>query len=284
MSRASSQRKLPATWNPARSVWETDLLNLHCGHAEPFLGTWPASGSMRNGVSSQRRRSALPTPASVSSSSPGRLLPTPTAGNPNDGESLESWEARRRRNLAKGINGNGQGTPLGIAVKLLPTPRTSDTNGAGVHGTGGPDLRTAISLLSTPTARDWKSGESNLMDRNARPLNEVIVNLLPTPTVADSRDTANFRPDGTPYGDGYGMTLTDATRLLPTPRASDEEKGGPNQRGSKGDLMLPSAVSQISNSAPETATSTGVPTAPPSGAGSGSLGDGPHGQLMFGDV
>lgn len=30
--------------------------------------------------------------------------------------------------------------------------------------------------------------------------------------------------------------------LLPTPRASDGTKGGPNQRGSSGDLMLPSAV------------------------------------------
>lgn len=30
--------------------------------------------------------------------------------------------------------------------------------------------------------------------------------------------------------------------LLPTPRATDGTKGGPNQRGSKGDLMLPSAV------------------------------------------
>lgn len=29
---------------------------------------------------------------------------------------------------------------------------------------------------------------------------------------------------------------------LPTPRATDGTKGGPNQRGSAGDLMLPSAV------------------------------------------
>ncbi|MEV1013700.1 hypothetical protein [Micromonospora sp. NPDC049730] len=29
---------------------------------------------------------------------------------------------------------------------------------------------------------------------------------------------------------------------MPTPRASDATKGGPNQRGSAGDLMLPSAV------------------------------------------
>ncbi|NEW42751.1 DNA cytosine methyltransferase [Nocardia cyriacigeorgica] len=33
--------------------------------------------------------------------------------------------------------------------------------------------------------------------------------------------------------------------LLPTPRASDGTKGGPNQRGSSGDLMLPSAVAAL---------------------------------------
>ncbi|WP_456301690.1 DNA cytosine methyltransferase [Nocardia farcinica] len=33
--------------------------------------------------------------------------------------------------------------------------------------------------------------------------------------------------------------------LLPTPRATDGTKGGPNQRGSSGDLMLPSAVSRL---------------------------------------
>ncbi|QFU86766.1 hypothetical protein YIM_07775 [Amycolatopsis sp. YIM 10] len=34
----------------------------------------------------------------------------------------------------------------------------------------------------------------------------------------------------------------DAQRLLPTPRATDGTKGCPAQRGSKGDLMLPSVV------------------------------------------
>lgn len=47
------------------------------------------------------------------------LLPTPSAGNFNDGEDLASWEARRQRNLAKGVNGNGQGTPLPVAVQQL---------------------------------------------------------------------------------------------------------------------------------------------------------------------
>ncbi|MEL7994254.1 hypothetical protein AAG656_28545 [Streptomyces albidoflavus] len=133
------------------------------------------------------------------------------------------------------------------------------------------DLRTTVTLLPTPAARDWKSGESNLIGTNARPLNEVAVNLLPTPVVADSRDTANFRPDGTPYSTGYGPTLTDATRhLLPTPRASDGEKGGPNQRGSKGDLALPAVAHRI-----------GAGSAPPSPAGNTPPDDEPHGQLTI---
>src|SRR5574343_1805328 len=82
---------------------------------------------------------------------------------------------------------------------LLPTPRTSDTNGAGVHGDGGMDLRTAVTLL-------------------------------------------------------------------PAPRATDGTKGGPNQRGSSGDLMLPSAVQLML---------TGVTTPPPSSVGPASS-DYPH--------
>lgn len=90
--------------------------------------------------------SALPTPTARDHKGPNQrrddsclpgavaLLPTPTAGNPNDGEDLDSWEARRRRNLAKGVNGNGQGTPLAIAVRLLPTPTAADSNSSGTAG------------------------------------------------------------------------------------------------------------------------------------------------------
>lgn len=221
MSKGSSRRKLTVDWNPELRLWtRTPEQEGFFELLEPYSATWPPSGSMRNGRAWQRRRSALPTPANASSSTPGQLL---------------------------------------------PTPRTSDTNGPGLHGDGGPDLRTAISLL-------------------------------PTPTVADSRDTANFRPDGTPYSDGYGMTLTDATRLLPTPRASDGDKGGPNQRGSSGDLMLPSAAAQLlptptasdgerksSNYGRGNPTLTGACTSPPSDAGKPSSDAPRHGQLTFGD-
>ena len=46
-------------------------------------------------------------------------------------------------------------------------------------------------------------------------------------------------------GNGMGVPLTIAVQLLPTPRATDGSEGGPNRRGSKGDLMLPSAVHRL---------------------------------------
>jgi DNA (cytosine-5)-methyltransferase 1 len=44
----------------------------------------------------------------------------------------------------------------------------------------------------------------------------------------------------------------DTLRLLPTPRATDGTKGCPAQRGSKGDLMLPSVVIAVTTRTPTT--------------------------------
>jgi DNA (cytosine-5)-methyltransferase 1 len=41
------------------------------------------------------------------------------------------------------------------------------------------------------------------------------------------------------------LPLMDPETFLPTPRATDGTKGCPAQRGSKGDLMLPSAVMRL---------------------------------------
>ncbi len=54
------------------------------------------------------------------------LLPTPTA---------RDWKGRNQRNDATCLPG---------AINLLPTPTAPDANGAGPHGNGGPDLRSAI--------------------------------------------------------------------------------------------------------------------------------------------
>lgn len=56
-------------------------------------------------------------------------------------------------------------------------------------------------------------------------------------------------PQGAAQAGLHGHPVAGAGRsgltLLPTPRGTDGTKGGPNQRGSKGDLMLPSAVHQL---------------------------------------
>jgi hypothetical protein len=85
------------------------------------------------------RAFALPTPehrtaATASSSLPpgpgqpqgSRLLPTPVAGNFNPGADLPAWQARRDRQKKLGRNGNGIGTPLPVAIALLPAPLAAD--------------------------------------------------------------------------------------------------------------------------------------------------------------
>lgn len=62
--------------------------------------------------------------------------------------------------------------------------------------------------------------------------------LWPTPV---------HKPGGGSVLDGGSNSRKAARRrgMMPTPRASDGSKGGPNQRGSKGDLMLPSYVARF---------------------------------------
>lgn len=67
--------------------------------------------------------------------------------------------------------------------------------------------------------------------------------LLPTPDAYAGSRGGTQHPDKR-RGGGHSVALADVAEhaLLPTPRATDGTKGGPNQRGSSGDLMLPSAV------------------------------------------
>ena len=51
-------------------------------------------------------------------------------------------------------------TEYSLSRGLLPTPRVSDHTGAGEHGQGGLDLRTAVKLLPTPTSERPDSRKS----------------------------------------------------------------------------------------------------------------------------
>lgn len=116
-----------ASWNPARDVWEETTTGLFCEHSDVFLETWPTSGMTRAGAAY-----GLPTWAHRTGGSGSSSLPIPRATR--GGSATET-------------------------TALLASPRTSDTNGPGVHGDGGMDLRTQVSLLPTPMTRDWKGGQ-----------------------------------------------------------------------------------------------------------------------------
>jgi hypothetical protein len=91
-------------------------------------------------------------------------------------------------------------------------------------------------------------GQYEESERGTRGRLEAQVDLLlrtPTAQLAVNGGSPQH-PDKRKAG-GHGPTLADEVEhlLLPTPRATDGTKGGPNQRGSSGDLMLPSAVTLL---------------------------------------
>jgi hypothetical protein len=127
---------------------------------------------------------------------------------------------------------------------MLPTPTAHDGSSNGISAAsrqGGPSLLDQLRMLPTPTASDAKNcthrtqtGGLSLPD---------AARLLPTPRASDTGTAgrsagAGFRP---PLSQQV-LPLVDPEAFLPTPRATDGTKGCPAQRGSKGDLMLPSVV------------------------------------------
>jgi hypothetical protein len=106
----------------------------------------------------------------------------------------------------------------------LPTPCARDGKGRGYQG-GLPDLieHGGPALLSTPTFTSYGSNQPPSPGATVRPsLARIAGQLLPTPTAANARSSANATARRrTPMVERAGHTLTDATRLLPTPSTSD---------------------------------------------------------------
>ena len=218
-----------------RSLESLRRLNPHSVSSRTSEGTY-LSGSTLFGTSfrewgfelrrdfSRRQKLARRIGGSVCSS-----WPTASASVANDRESMESWEARKARNLAKHTNGNGMGTPLTVAtvqwaspvvsdayrsgpltekqlnrdrgapkelsadVATWASPRTSDTNGAGSHGTGGIDLRTQVGRWPTPGANDHKGSAKDGQRRGQ--LDEATEQKWQTPATDSFRSRGGDRKD-----------------------------------------------------------------------------------------
>lgn len=141
----------------------------------------------------------LPTPRATrggSATETVELLPTPVAqpsGNTPE-EHLRKKPGRVRVTDLAILVENGL---LPSGGRMLPTPRTSDTNGAGAHGDGGLDLRTAVTLLPTPDTTMGQRGATSparIRETGGQiKLSDVAVHELPTPKAAD-RDFGDYAP------------------------------------------------------------------------------------------
>jgi DNA (cytosine-5)-methyltransferase 1 len=156
----------------------------------------------------------------------------------DDGEGLRSLRrVDTERCDADGCRG-ADGPRSEVEPKaLLGTPRAADgmthpLRDPAVIGNPRGRLEDQVALLPTPRATRGGS-------------NTETVTLLPTPAAQEPGGTIEQYHAGLKAHDGRESTfapLSMAVQLLPTPRATDGTKGGPNQRGSSGDPMLPSAV------------------------------------------
>ncbi|MGH3157235.1 MAG: hypothetical protein ACRDNF_11755 [Streptosporangiaceae bacterium] len=151
------------------------------------------------------------------------------AGNFNDGESLASWQARRARQKALGRNGNGLGTPLAVAVRLLPTPAAGDAAGGCDPTTppGGVRPSGAKKQVHLAAVAVWHLAP--------RPAGIGEGHLLPTPTVVMTWRT----PEGRlawrhAHGRVMPCDLQVAVTLLPTPDTGTSPRGHGRRGGRPG--------------------------------------------------
>ncbi len=175
------------------------------------------------------------------------LLPTPTS-TPGTGYLSGNRRDTWRPTVALAVQGyrpSKTGKPAEpIEPVLLPTP-TARAYGSNQSVSAGAAVRPSLATLATrrllpdPNATDAPGSASTVAaTAGTGPVDGA--RLLPTPRTSDGRGPAL-------HGQGGVDLRTLVSRmLLPTPRASDGTKGCPAQRGSKGDLTLPSAAVRLS--------------------------------------
>jgi len=145
----ASQNTIPATdgqpssasfakYDPDMRCWRTFQVSLVSHTFEPFSGTWPRRGTMRNGIASQRRKSARTTNEKGSG-----LWPTPRAKEHGDYQ-------YSRGDHSKPV------LTLSGAVKMWPTPRSRDWKGQSQRGQNAP-----MDALPNAVAHAGNGGQLN---------------------------------------------------------------------------------------------------------------------------
>lgn len=220
-------------------------MNLFCEHSELYWATLPTSGSMRNGSLYPRQQSVPPTSGNGCSSSPG--LPTPGA---TDWKGSGATQNGRLRGGKPRVPAD---MDLPEAVSLLPTP-TAELNAPApwkpgvdwwLQSRATRNLEGVVTgntpLLPTPTSSDERGpvrhpGQPPGSWDRGTDLPEAVGKLLPTPNGGNFNDGEDLQSweerrqrqlDRHRNGNGFGVPLSMAVQMLPTPHARDW-KGSPS--------------------------------------------------------
>lgn len=120
------------------------------------------------------------------------------------------------------------GANASSSSSLLPTPSATNPN----------DSEDLASLGVASGAPESAEQERERDGDATRGRGAEAVALLPTPRAMDGHGSMVAPAARQHVADGNGsLPEVLGVQLLPTPRATDGTKGGPNQRGSSGDLM-----------------------------------------------
>lgn len=184
---------------------------------------------------------------------------------PTAWEALPSYPVGRvARGLVRQVAASAHATPAGSSLNSLPCVATCAPTGWWQR------IQLALPLCQTESSAGFSESWPRSAIVSATTDGQLAMWERPTSACVSSsspdapRDAARPTPsavDGTggkirkgmgptermPDGSKAQVSLNQAVKMAgrgpwPTPRASDGEKGGPNQRGSEGDLTLPSAA------------------------------------------
>lgn len=147
-----------ARFDPVSYSWKTSQVSL-MGELTPFLGTWPKSGSMLNGVCSKRLQLVQAITEIGSFYSPivpkeGVTFPTPSVMDSSQDGTMVRKVAKE--SLARG---GWRGISLPLCVKLFPTPTLAESKNSPYQTSNGkryPTLLGHVQMFPTPDANPDK--------------------------------------------------------------------------------------------------------------------------------
>ena len=262
--------KQVAIWNSARDVWEIPQTEgFFCEHLDVFSETFPTSGMTASGAAYELPTWEPATPGSGYLSSPdAALLPTVTtqdaANNGGPSQFERNTPPLNTRVLMLGtptaaLAGGVQTLEVQVGgrqkFKTLPTPTVSDTNGPGIHGDGGAGLEdNSLTPADTGSAAlGGHSGEPSAeeagphgCDGSCDSDGERAAGDGRTVTADDSG--AAWRGSESEHlsaPTGSASESGKRTGITPDAKGFGRREGWTDQRGSSGDLTLPSASVRI---------------------------------------